>query len=252
MTRLNFTGRRRVRRDDVRLRVRDSNDSPVLDVLDLDLGQLNLPVDAKVVVEAYRQTSYMRFYAGTVGRLTFPTSQPLYEFESPETVRFRIKVVGTGEDDGKILAAADNLRATTEADEEAPQSSLLPTVPDALGQMLWRLDFSNDEPKLVVNRDVGDWKGFAMLPTFTALVLPEALRQIVKWVLENLEMFEEGEETPLALWVLFLAEMGHDPRDVDAEDEGERETWADEAVDRFARRYRFLDLVDDLTGATEA
>lgn len=251
MTRLNFTGRRRIPKNNIGLRVRTANGSPVLDVLRLDLDQLRLADDADIVIEAYRQTSYMRFGAGTVGSPSLPTGRSLREFEAPDAVRFRVKVVGAGDDEGKILAAADQLRASLEGDDEEPQRSLLTIVPYDLGHLLWRLDFADDEPKLVVNKRVGDWRGFALQPTFTAFVLPEALRQIATWTLDNLELFEEGDDTPpIAGWVAFLTELGYDPRDVsDAEED--QKLWVEDVVGHFGREHRFLDLIDALTAEVD-
>lgn len=249
MTRLNFTGRRRIPKSNIGLRVRTANGAPVLDVLRLDLDQLRLTDDADIVIEAYRQTSYMRFGAGTVGAPSLPTGRLLHEFEAPDAVRFRVKVVGAGDDEGKILAAADQLRASLEGDDEEPQTSLLTIVPEDLGHVLWRLDFADEEPKLEVNKRVGDWRGFALQPTFTAFVLPEALRQIATWTLRNLELFEEGDGTPIAGWVAYLSELGHDPRDVsDAEDQ---ELWVEDVVGHFGREHRFLNLVGALTGEVD-
>lgn len=251
MTRLNFTGRRRIPKINIGLRVRTATSYPVLDVLRLDLDELRLAGDADIVIEAYRQTSYMRFSAGTVGSPSLPTGCPLREFEAPDAVRFRVKVVGAGDDEGKILAAADQLRASLAGDAEDPQTSLLTIVPEDLGHVLWRLDFDDDEPKLVVNKGIGDWRGFALQPTFTAFVLPEALRQIARWTLRNLELFEEGEVTPIVGWVFYLTELGHDPRDVsDAEESSE--LWVEDVVAHFGREHRFLDLVQAITGEVEA
>jgi hypothetical protein len=248
MTRINYTGRRRIEQSDVQLRVRTSGDNPILDVVSLQLEQFSLPSDARVIVEGYRETVLMRFGAGTVGALELPLDQPLSEFDSPEVIRFRVKVVGVGVDEGKILAAADRLRATAEDEELAPHSSLLSAAPEELGHVLWRVSFGDDEPKLLVNRQVGDWKSFAVMPQFSAFVLPEAFRQITAWVLNRIDSHEEGDGSPLDQWVLMLSALGHDPRGTELSDEDERSAWIDEVVGHFSRKFRFLDLVADLTG----
>lgn len=248
MTRINFTGRRRIAHTNVKLRVRAPEGTPLLDVIELNLDR-GLPDDAAVVVEAYRETVLMRFSAGTVGRLTLPSGLALSDFDSPEVIRFRIKVVGAGTDSGKILAAADKLRAHAEGDD-APHTSLLPIAPERLGQVLWRVSFSDDEPKLLVNREVGDWKGFAMNPTFQAFVLPEALRQIGAWVLKNRDDHEEGGDSPLDLWIALLSSLGYDPTAAETE-EADWDLWLDELVGHFGRRFRFRELVADIIGGTD-
>lgn len=250
MTRINYTGRQRIAREAVRLRVRSMPAAPVLDVLSLGLDSVRVPAEAEVVVEAYRQTAYMRFYAGTVANPVLFTDELLYQFDAPESIRFRVKVVGTGEQRGKVLAQADQIRAALEDAETPPQTSLLVIAPKPLGQILWRLEFNNDEPELMVNSDVGDWKTFAATPAFQAFVLPEVLRQIASWVLTEVKSMDDDDESVLALWVKFFGTIGYDPKEVDDSDESKK-NWIEDVVAYFGRAHRFRDLVRDLTGEVE-
>lgn len=251
MTRINFTGRKRLERGDIEIRVRNVDGVPVLDVLRLQLQRLALSAKARVVVEAYRETILMRFDLGTVGELALPVGQSLSEFDSPEVIRFRVKVIDVGANHGKLLAVADRLRPHLEEDGAEPHSSLLTTAPEDLGHVLWRLEIKDDEPKLLVNNAVGDWKGFAISPPFVAFVLPEALRQIAIWVAEEIDSLEDGDDTSLARWVSFFIAMGHDPHVGSFEDKRDRELWADEVAAQFSRKNRFRDLVADLIGGAE-
>lgn len=248
MTRINYTGRRRIPRDRVQLRVRTVSGIPHLDVLRLDLSGMPLPDSATLVVEAYRRSKFTRFPSGTVGSPDLPSGQTLNDFEAAESPLFRVKVVGADGDAGKLLAVADQLRPQEE--DEGPQTSLLSIAGAPLGQQLWKLDLNDDDPQLVVNSGVGDWKNFASSPLFTALVLPEALRQVIDWAVRDLADAGEEEETPRALWVSFLAdELGQDPRGLDLAEPDDLETFVSDAVRRFCNQHRFLDLViDELNG----
>lgn len=243
MKRINFTGRKRITKRRVQFRVRDVDEDPHLDVLKLDLDNLGLPEKSPVFVEAYRRSKYDRIHAGTVQELDLPTGYPLLAFESIEEPLFRVKVIGTGDDSGKLLAVADQLRPAKE--DEGPQQSLLSIACARLGQRLWKLDVADDDPQLLVNVDVGDWKEFAATPMFRSLVLPEAFRQVVDWVLEDLdEMPDDDATTPRALWVSFLADMDCDPREIDASDSDERDIYIENVMTRFCQDHRFLDTVD--------
>jgi hypothetical protein len=236
-------------RDRVRLRLRESDGKLLLDVQRLELKGLGLPDDAEVVVEAYRQTSRRRVLCGTVGSLNLPTSVPLAEFDVPDGLLFRVKVVGVGDAAGKLLAAGDRIPAATD-NEQADRISILPFRPSSdLGQQLWRLD-TDPEPVLLINIGVGDWKGFALQPHFRALVFPELVRQVTMWVLANAEDAEESEGAAAA-WRRFLADLGKDPA-ADAPEEGEREQWADDVTAAFARKHKFLDRVIDFINAEAA
>jgi hypothetical protein len=238
VTRLNYTGRRRVTRDKVRLRLSESDSRLLLNVDRLDLDGLAMPADAEVIVEAYRQTARQRINCGTTGALAVPTSVSLTQFDVPDGLLFRVKVVGVGDADGKLLAAGDRIPATAD-NGEGGQISLLPFRPSSdLGQRLWRLD-TDDDPVLLINAEVGDWKGFALQPLFQALVFPELVRQLALWVLDNKDDAEEGESA-VAIWRRFLADLGWDPV-TNPPGEGEQKQWADDVTAAFTRKHKFLD-----------
>src|SRR3989442_1117841 len=90
--RINYTGRRRISRDDVKIVLYESNGSPAKFDAKLELASYGLPDDAIIFVEAYRQTFLMRFNFGTVSKIEQPSDHFLAEFESPEGILFRVKV----------------------------------------------------------------------------------------------------------------------------------------------------------------
>lgn len=244
MTRINFTGRRRIPRDHVKLRV-TATDGVKLYVDSLQLPNTSLPSDARVVIEAQRQTRFMRLECGTVAAPVRPSGDLLSEFDVPDGVRFRVKVVGTtGVGEGKILAAADGIVA---ASDQIPtgREPLLPFRPAALDQRLWKLD-TTDQPTVFVNQSVGDWQQFAREPHFLAFVYPEVLRQVALWVTSNSDDAQE-EDTPAAAWLRFFQELGSPPLDDAPPDQEARaewaDDWADDAADKFCRAHRFRDLI---------
>ncbi len=157
------------------------------------------------------------------------------EFTVEGGALFRVKVIGVGEADGKLLAVADRVPATDEQDEAA-RTPLLPLRSSGdLGQRLWRLEI-DEGPPVLVNSGVGDWKAFALDPHFQALVYPEILRQIALWaVRENDNSEEDGDEA--AAWRRFLVGLGFDPREAPPD---EADQWADEVATAFARKHKFL------------
>ena len=238
MTRLNYTNRLRLTRDRIRLRLHESEGQLLLNVERLDLSGFALPADAKVVVEAYRQTTRSRIRCGTVGSPVLPTTVPMPEFSVDGGALFRVKVVGVGEADGKLLAVADRVPATGEQDGAA-RTPLLPfRSSDDLGQRLWRLEI-DEGPAVLINSGVGDWKAFALEPSFQALVFPEILRQVSLWMVRENDINEEdGDEA--AAWRRFLANLGFDPADVKFDEPEQTEQWADDVAAAFARKHKFL------------
>lgn len=252
MTRINFTGRRRITRKLVDLQLTSTDGTPRLNLVRLDLADLGLPEDAPVVVEAYRRSNYTRLDAGTVGALDLPRNEPLPEFESATEPLFRIKVVGAGEEEGKLLAVADQLRAHVPDEEEGPQASLLSVAPNDLGQRLWKLDLTDDNPQILVNNRIADWKGFASTPEFQAFVLPEVLRQVTQWVIEGLDEDIDDEETPRAMWMRLMADtLGRDPRDTRDMDPTDVDFWIDTTVNEFCSRHAFLERYEETSEVGE-
>lgn len=246
MKRINFTGRQRITRDCIDLQLRSSDGPPRLDLVRLNLSELNLPEAAPVVVEAYRRANYTRLDAGTVGELDLPRDVPLNEFGSATEPLFRVKVVGEGEQEGMLLAVADRLRAYLPDEEEGPKASLLSVAPYDLGQRLWKLDLTDDEPQILVNKRVTDWKGFASTPEFHAFVLPEVLHQVAQWVINALEEDIDDEETPRAMWARFMTdELDRDPRDALDMDPGDRDFWVDTTVDEFCAHHTLFERYEE-------
>ena len=77
---LNYTNRKRIRREDARIAIREENGVNFFDA-SLSLGDYGLPGEARVFVEAYRQTQYMRFDFGHVGAMRVPEARILCDFE---------------------------------------------------------------------------------------------------------------------------------------------------------------------------
>src|SRR2546427_9791472 len=90
--RLNYTGRQTIHRENVEIRLSRSPDG-VSFVPHLHLGDYGLPGPARIYVEAYHRTQYMRFSLGVVDHIEVPRDCRLTEFHGSDAVRFRIKVV---------------------------------------------------------------------------------------------------------------------------------------------------------------
>jgi len=254
MTRINYTGRARILREDVGLRI-VAGTPPSLHVERLDISDFGLPGDARIVLEAQRRTNFMRVECGTVGSPDLSSDALLREFDSPEGISFRIKVVGVGDNDGKLLAAADGLRASSDG-EPADRLALLPFRPADIGQLLWRLDIDDSGfPSLLINKSMPmGWNEFARQPFFRALVFPEVIRQVAIWVVDKLADIADDPESPAAPWMKFFnVELGHDLLSAeiptDDSDRGDWASgWAEEVAETFSRKHRFLESVIGMLG----
>lgn len=176
----NFTGRRPIGRKDVSIALRQEPAAWVFDA-DLRLADYHFPRNAEIWVEAHRQNLWMQWPWGTISAMRPPADRRLLEFEVPDGVLFRVRVVQpAGLEHHKLLGEADGIPFVKAGEEDDRRQHLLVPVPDALDQQLWKLDFESDPPRLLVNKDAKpSWKEMARSPHFIALVYPEILRRML-------------------------------------------------------------------------
>ena len=89
--RINFTQRQRIHRDDIGIVLRRDDHGAVFFDTSLDLSSYGFAPDARLFIEAYRQTTMMRFDLGTVSVPTPPADRYLTDFES-EAEEWRSRV----------------------------------------------------------------------------------------------------------------------------------------------------------------
>jgi hypothetical protein len=239
--RLNYTGRVKIHRRDVRLSTRTDEGPPSFDA-DLRLTDYELPADALVFVEAYRQTTWMRFPFGTAAVVRPPADRRLAEFDSPDGILFRVKVT-QARDEHILLAAADRIPLASPEELDADHDSLLPVNPAELGDELWQLDMDGAEPELLVTVSaVADWRQLARSTTFMALVYPEIVRQVLQVIVIEEKHRDTDDDTDWkSKWLRFagmLPGIEPNPPDTSAGD-GEARDWIEQVVAAFAKKMDF-------------
>jgi len=246
--RLNYTGRKRIRREDARIALLDANaEGSRTFAADLSLARYQLPPDAVVFIEAYRQTTWRRFHFGRVSALEPPTDCSLRAFGSGEGVRFRVKIVEK-RDDGEatlpavILAGADQIRPQQETKGKAATESLLAVEwgnDEEYRHIPYRLEFGEDaEPLLRVSSyQVTDRDAFVRSPEFICLVAPELFRAIlVRILLVDQYDVHEGAEEWQMLWIRLARELPDMSVMPSRDDAAALDDWIDVAVSAFAKR----------------
>ncbi len=233
MPRLNFTGRRRIAQDHIKVSlIADGQNSFSAR---MNLESYGFPNDAAVIVEAYRQLELTRFEFGTVIRPIPPPNCRLTDFGSLDGVRFRVKVVSTQEPQGRLLGVADRINPTDEMLDRSRRIPLINVKGHDLGREIWKVDFS-DEPLLLINYRLCNKHSLARSSMFQSLVLPQVLRSILTRILliDQFRYFED-EEDWAARWLRFASSfpgVGEVPEEEDAELDSE---WIDSAVSAFCQ-----------------
>lgn len=253
--RVNFTGRKRIERAHVpTLRVTHPDDDSVLLDVQVDLDDLELDPSAVIVLDAYRKSTRERIAMGTVASPLQLAARRLELFSDPHGIQYRLAVIAPGDagEPGVLLGVADRLRAAGEDDGPTTGRPLLPFRSDpGLGQRVWALDLNGDDPFVRINPSIGPWNDFVRQPTFAALVLPEILGQVVRWLVET--RVGDEEDGPIADWVEFIDRLGCELPEPGIEpDADEMDVLVDDVAMRFASRYGFVDRLAQQIASEES
>ena len=231
---LNYTGRKKIESRHAVITLKREPDKKNRYSARLDLVPYKFAPDAKVVVEAYRRTTVMRFDHGTVMVPTQPASDLLEQFDNSEAVLFRVYVTAASGRPGVLLGRAKELQPQDQEEPPADRKALLPVEPAELDDEIWRLDFGA-MVVLQINSKLPDWRQTAVSPQFKALVYPAVLRQVLTRVL-LLEEYDDGDDSDSwqSHWLQFakrLPGVGPLPAERD-----EREAWIEEAAKALAKK----------------
>lgn len=244
--RFNFTERKRIEQERVEIEVTEAaGGAPASFNAALDFDGMGLPADAPVTVEAYRGRMAMRFPWGAAGALTPPLDRRLVGV--PDNPSFRVKVVAA-DGSGALLAMANRIRPR----REERHGALIWLKPsDALGKEVWRLEFGDGNPTLLINRNVPGIEGAVLNDgAFGALVFPEVLRAVLirAIITDDADLEDDGGD-----WsdLLAFARSFHDeplPFGED-DDRAARMTWIDAAVAAFTQKqFRASDVYEAALG----
>jgi hypothetical protein len=235
---LNYTNRKKINREHIRLRLEKPKGQPLTFSADLELQAYKLPEHAKVYVEAYRNTYggavYMRFPYGTAKSLVPPADRSLTEFGGTEAVLFRVKVVDETAT-AKLVAEADQLHASAPEEKDQSKLPLLYIKPEKLGDQIWKLDLTQDMPTVLINSEITDVHATARSPLFTALVYPAVIRQVLTQVLvidENSDIEGEGWQSKWLRFCLSLPLVPPVP-EPGIENQAEIFSWIDDVAGSF-------------------
>lgn len=200
--RFNYTDRKRITQDLINISLTKRKDLTLAFSALVELGNLELPKDAKVYIEAYHYTDSARYSYGTVINIQAPVDTGLSNLARPEDLRFRISVVDEATKKGLILASADKIRPTSTFEKQ----SILPVKLADLGRQVWMLDFNGDQPVLALNEKLPNVLNLPSTdPRFRLYILPVVLREVFShmFFVDKLDDFDEPPLEWHRIWLEF-------------------------------------------------
>jgi len=201
LRRLNYTGRKRIKKSDVKISVIGEEDEEKSFRAILDLNSLNLLGESRVYIEAYhRMMQSQRYFFGTVKKISHPEDTSLGMLGLTVNLTFRVFVV---DENGKILASAEKIGI----EREVKKTSLLPVETIDLGNVLWNIKMEGEDggPILELNERIPAIKTVAAHdPRFIHSVYPAVVREILTHmaVYENIDL-QSPDVDWQSNWLLF-------------------------------------------------
>lgn len=237
----NYTGRKKLARDRVTISLADERPYKSF-TASLDLKGLGLSNDAKIYIEPYYKSSFMRFPFGTVSEPITPESTILTDIPSTSIIQFRVKVVDETSNLGRIVRVANRIKPKNLEESGGRMSILHIDWDQDLGQQIFRVSFpDNDYPRLEINRQIESAKELVKSdPIFRSLVFPVAVRQVAQRIASawTEKEFEEEDSSWQSTWIRYIKNVLHVNIELEFEDsnnDDELDYWVEEVVAAFCR-----------------
>ncbi|WP_108788691.1 hypothetical protein [Erythrobacter sp. Alg231-14] len=191
---LNFTKRRKIKSAFVDIRVLERTDSYIRVRVNVDSKVLQTDDDYRLVLDGFDRGRHQR------QRIENPAGDDLdfTGFPIDASLRFKIRQVAKGSDEGRVIAATADIRPV-EIEGKVQREPFIVPEPDDLGSLPWCIQWDGDvaDPRLVINRKLDDMFGSWKNPTLQALYLPAMLRELLIGLICRVESEDELDEGTL-------------------------------------------------------
>ena len=180
---LNFTGREDIDRKLVEVTCeKDVRPLKMYLMTEPELKENAKFAGCNVVLEAYLRTKAERRELGPIADLKPKVEVVFKEFDSPENVQFRLKIVNPS--DKKLAGCVSGLKERVKKQENDSESNRVPLLPvnwavdtDNMNGRFWKLDMKG--PTLVIAKGKFASLGDVNQPAFKALAFPAIMKEVL-------------------------------------------------------------------------
>ena len=243
--RFNHTGRKKLDRSKITISIDEKDgEDPCFDFKH-DFEGLGLPGHAKIFVEPYYKSSFMRFDFGTVGVPIDPDNTTLTEIDHGSSILFRVLIVDETGDVGKLLASADRV-SSVDIDDQEGVEPLISVREKDLGNQTWKLELAGAKPELVINNRIPSFLSSVKHDViYQGLIFPSIIREILNHILIVSPDNDEDDDEDDAWhkkWLTFSKDLVE--REIPDEGEiHERRDWIEDVVSEFCNQEKICDKI---------
>lgn len=238
----NYTNRKKISSDSITITLNTDRREKYFDAK-LALQDYNFPEHAKIYLEAYYKTNFMRFPFGTVSNLTLPSSTVLTDFINTNLIYFRIKIVDETSINGRILAMASGIEPKDIEKEQKNRFSILKVNYDAdLGQRLYHLELDEieDLPILEINKKLENGSVLVTSDIFISTIYTSVIQELAFEIVNDDTNYQEDEECWQGYWLKYFKHIlgvnsVHPTR---TDDDEIKKEWIEETVNSFCIKYK--------------
>jgi len=245
--RINYTDKIKIKREEIIIKLHRDTKEQLYFTADFKFDSKGIPSESKIFVEAYCNNIFKRFSFGTYANPRPPSDCFLIDF-GEEGILFRIKIVDSTSDFGKILADISHLQPETTSSGE--KISLLPVeLDEQLGETIWRVDFSDDRPILRLNAGVAGIKDNLLKnPSLFSIILPAVVYEILMYLIFSGDYdYEAIDNTFYDNWIRFA--RNYNPQNIPPKESSNEEKllWIHETMDAFSKKHEFKNKYISIT-----
>ena len=236
----NYTGRKRFDLKDFTISRYENGSSYEFMLSFHTIEDYNLPMGSTVLVEAYVGSNIERFRLGTWKKPVTQKRLPITIFNTSDEVKFRLKIVDETKAEKPLLAWRDSIAPVAYDGSGNKRKGILPVRAKDLRHRLWKLEWNDLSPRLLVNSRVSETKDINAIvradPDFAGLVFPAVLEEILLVLARNEALSDDDDP-----WTMFSRKFAasepplYDPDS--EESERELQDWAEEAIQGFCSHF---------------